>query len=169
MRTMPLGRQPLLDLPVALLQVLADGAGDLALVVLGQRGNDVRVCGTRLNVPPRFAARTTPLSVKPWLETVAVALLTSQTFPPGALFDRLRRGLYPDEYLAATQKIRQIAAAVVYTSAELHRAEAVPRRNTLLDRPATAQIVIVVGPLALCQGADHPTLATGDQTGPLPR
>jgi hypothetical protein len=44
------------------------------------------------------------------LETVAVALLTSLTFPPGALFDRLRRALYPDENLAATRKIGHIAA-----------------------------------------------------------
>jgi hypothetical protein len=45
------------------------------------------------------------------LETVAVALLTSLTFPPGALFDRLRRALYPDENSTATRKIGQIVAS----------------------------------------------------------
>ena len=41
---------------------------------------------------------------------------------------------------------------------------------TLVDRldPPHGQTVIVAAPLALRQGADHPTLAAGDQTGLLP-
>jgi hypothetical protein len=46
-------------------------------------------------------------------ETVAVALLRRrQTFPPGALFDRLRRALYPDVNVAAMQKNGQIDATM---------------------------------------------------------
>jgi hypothetical protein len=61
-------------------------------------------------------------------ETVAVALLRRrQTFPPGALFDRLRRALYPDVNVAATQKNGQIAATSRGAAAKLsadHRRDA---------------------------------------------
>jgi hypothetical protein len=83
------------------------------------------------------------------LETVAVALLTSLTFPPGALFDRLRRALYPDENSTATRKIGQIVATsrcVAATPSARPRLEAGaddpsehPRRNRVPGRRCAAQ------------------------------
>jgi hypothetical protein len=68
------------------------------------------------------------------LETVAVALLTSLTFPPGALFDRLRRALYPDENSTATRKIGQIVA-----TSRAAKLSARPRLEAGADDPSEHQ------------------------------